>query len=146
MTETDKPDQEPEEEAGAIQTAKVKRPYDNLRRAITEDELSDAGARRLLLGDLDRLDREVNELKAFRDKFHESDKKCAVYDQQLSASSAIDLLFTISLASGSAILGVIASVSNPAAFYTLLIIGILLFLTAVLARAVQMGYFKRKTK
>lgn len=68
-----------EREAGStpvkVPDRKVHRAYSKVRRELSEDELVTPGAQRLLLDELDRLQRQVDELAAYRTQFHEADKR-----------------------------------------------------------------------
>ena len=65
MAEPERPDQEP---AGGgvrpvISAEKGRRSFAKLRRELSDDELSSPAVQRLLIDDIERLEREVAELK-----------------------------------------------------------------------------------
>ncbi|HDV5085829.1 TPA: hypothetical protein RI355_002545 [Escherichia coli] len=103
------PDTEPEEPVSVgIPTAVPKgnsgrKSFSNLRRELTDEELSSAAVQRMLLDEIERLDGECNDLRVIRDKFHTSDKLVGVLEEKFKTKIALEIMHvTCFLISGSA--------------------------------------------
>jgi hypothetical protein len=138
------PDQSKDQESAevslpAIPAAQPKRrrSWSGARRDLTEDELTSPAAVKLLLDEVDRLDLENGELVVYRDRFHESDKACAVLREQQKRDLATDIVFTAAISLGGVLLGLLPSIQNRAAFWGLLCIGILMAITGIAAKFVR---------
>lgn len=83
--------------------------YRKLGRDLSEDELSNSGTQKMLLGDLDRLEVEVQELKEFREKFYDVDKSNAVKDEQLKSSTSKEVLYAVVISIGAVLIGLTPS-------------------------------------
>ena len=98
-------DLEPHEDGSAQGNRKGRQALSNVRRELSEEELSSPAVQRMLLDELDRLETEAGELKEFKDRFYSADKDAAVLGERLRASVARDS----GLAIGAAMLGLAPS-------------------------------------
>src|SRR5438552_245620 len=100
-------DQEPTEASSTTPTStiKLRRPFAKLRRELSDDELSSPAVQRLLLEEIERLDREVSDLERYRNGFHDVDKRCAVFQQRIKRVLASEVIFAVCLCVGAAALG-----------------------------------------
>src|SRR2546421_8204425 len=107
MTDTELLDQEPDESEskGPNISIKTRQPFAKLRRELSEEELTSPAVQRLLLDDLERLDREVSELTTYRERFHAMDKRAAILEQSIKKSLASEIIFGVCLCVGAAALG-----------------------------------------
>ena len=140
MTEEEKPDVEPEE--GAISAGapslKGRQSFRQVRRELTEEELSTPAAQRLLLDELDRLDSENNELKSFQEKFHTADKKAGILDEKLNRHTALEILSSGSLLAGALALGYAPKVWDTGPTGPILVaLGVILVAAGIWAKAVR---------
>ncbi|TPK39689.1 hypothetical protein [Mesorhizobium sp. B2-5-3] len=107
MTDKAAPDEEPppavpQQEAPQ---SKGRRSFTGLRRELSDEELKSSGVQKMLLDDLDRLERELFDAQSYRDKFYEADKRAAILTEQATKSTGWDILSTLTIAVGSALLG-----------------------------------------
>lgn len=79
--------------------------YRKLGRDLSEEDLTSPGTQKMLLGELDRLEEEVNGLKGFRSKFHEADKNNAVKDEQLKSTTSKEVLYAVVIGIGATLIG-----------------------------------------
>jgi len=100
-------------EAGA-QSAQPKgrRSFSRMRREMTDEELGNSGVQKVLMDDLDRLERENGDLRAFVDRFHEADKDNAVLKERAKYKVASDVAFGGFMTIGSAAIGYSPSLSS----------------------------------
>jgi len=100
----------------------------NLRRELTEKELLQSGARKLLLDNLDRLEKDVAELKPYKEKFHQADKKNEVLSEKLKANTVIDILYTFAMALGPLLISLYSSI------LLIWLIGLALMISAIIGK------------
>lgn len=138
------PDVEPSDpsEATASVTPKGsygRRSFSNLRRELTDDELTSAAVQRMLLDELDRLDRECADLSIIRDQFHTCDKRVGVLEERFKTKVSLEIMHvTCFLISGSS-LGYAASnwAAQPTVSLLALILGGVLAVAGVVAKVVK---------
>lgn len=111
-------------------------PYANVRRELSEDELTSPAVQRLLLSDHDRVERECDRLKSFEEKFHECDKQVAILKEKLKNSTASEILYTCCVSFGSILTGV-SRIYWDNNGWILLLIGIALVAGGVLYKFVR---------
>ncbi|ESY70737.1 hypothetical protein X743_22540 [Mesorhizobium sp. LNHC252B00] len=107
MTDKAAPDEEPLLPVPQQQApqSKGRRSFLGVRRELSEEELKAPGVRKMLLDDVDRLERELFDAQSYRDKFYEADKRAAILTVQATKSAGWDILSTLTVAVGSALLG-----------------------------------------
>lgn len=100
-----------------------------------EKELSRV-AKRFLVAEINRLVEENQQLKQFKDRYHDVDKKLAVLKESLRPFRANELLSSVCLVAGSAGLGAAPSFLslNSYGWYIYVSVSALLVLAAVAAR------------
>lgn len=81
--------------------AKGRQSFASVRRDLSESELGSAGVPKMLLDDIDRLEREVSELRTFRDRYYEKSEDCAVLKEKRIKSLAMEVIHVTCLSSGS---------------------------------------------
>ena len=104
----EKPDQEPrsaDSESPEEPALKFPRPLSAIRREITEEELDNPATKRLIIGELDRLEGVVGSLAEYRESFHEADKEVGVLKERLKRTVAVDIIFGTTLTVGAALVG-----------------------------------------
>jgi hypothetical protein len=82
------------------------KPYSKLRRELADEDLSNGAVQKLLLGEIDRLEGDKQDLEAYEVRFHEADKERAILSEKLKAEKSHEVLYGICLTIGSALLGV----------------------------------------
>ena len=141
MAQGDRPDQEPgSTETPELSTSapKSRQSLSRLRRELSEDELSLPAVQRLLIEELERLDRQNAELQDYRVRFHEGDKRVAVLEEKTKKSLAGEIVFGVMITVGAAVIGLIPSIwSQQPAGWLLLIFSGVLILGGIASRVVQ---------
>ena len=121
--------------ADEIQGAvKIRRPFSKLAVELDENDLESKGVQKLLLAEISRLEAENAELGSFRDDFHARDKDCAKFGVRLQKNTMMEILYTIAVAVGAALLGLSQSVSGFGPTAILIISAICLLVFALLAK------------
>ena len=140
MTEQEQPDIEPEDTGEDVQVTRSKgrRAFRNVRRELSDEELSSPAIQRILIDDIERLEKESIKLGEFHDKFYEADKKAAVLEEKLKEKTAQEIVFGVCLTVGAASLGYAPSVwqSQPTGWISI-IFGSLLIIGGVAAKVVK---------
>ena len=85
------------------------RPFRDLSRKLSPEELRGTGTQKMILDLLDQLQDENEELKEFKEKFHERDKDVAVLRERLKKSTAQDIVIGATLAGGALVLDYLPS-------------------------------------
>lgn len=138
------PDVEPSEPSETITAATPKgnsgrRSFSNLRRELTDEELTSAAVQRMLLDELERLDRECADLCLIRDRFHTCDKRVGILEERFKSKVSLEIMHvTCFLISGSS-LGYAASNwgAQPTVSILALIFGGVLAIAGVVAKVVK---------
>lgn len=113
---------------------KIRKPYSRLAIELNEDDLESKGVRKLLVAEISRLEAENAELSNFRDEFHTKDKECARFVVRLRKNTMVEILYTLAIAVGSALLGLTQSADNSDTNTILTVFAISLFVFALLAK------------
>jgi hypothetical protein len=109
--------------------------FRDIRRQLQDTDLSSPGVQRLLLDELDQSEAECEVLNAYVERFHEADKRAAVLEEKLKGNNAFDILFTVGVGVGCAIIGVSPLFWNEGARGPIaLCIGLLLAIGSGVAR------------
>ncbi|TDY16940.1 hypothetical protein B0G81_8085 [Paraburkholderia sp. BL6665CI2N2] len=85
-------------------------PLSSLTRALKDDDLASPGVQKMLVGEVDKLEREKLELAAFRDSFHGVNLNLAIANEKLKTRVAADTIFGGMLTLGALIAGYASSV------------------------------------
>jgi len=65
-------------EGTPLSHSKGRRAFSKLRRELTDEELSSPAVQRLLIDDIERLEKENGKLSDYQDSYYTADKKAAV--------------------------------------------------------------------
>jgi hypothetical protein len=79
--------------------------FQDLKRNLTEAELSNPGTQKLILEMLSNVEDDRDECKAYVSRFHEADKRVGILTEKLRANNLIEIMFTIGFGAGCAIVG-----------------------------------------
>jgi len=79
--------------------------FRDVRRQLTDDELSSPAVQRLLIGMLDEVDEEREGLGSYVGLYHEADKKAAVLTEKMATHHSIEIFFGVGIGLGGAIIG-----------------------------------------
>lgn len=98
-------------------------------RPLTEKELASPITTQFLLDWIGRLERDVDELKDYRERFHEKDKAVSVLEHRLIEAHSKNVIFDLALAFGMALLGLSPGLLEQSRLYG----GVVLFAGLALA-------------
>lgn len=79
--------------------------FRDIRRQLTEKDLSNPGVQKLILDELERADADCEELRGYVERYHEADKRAAILQERARAVTAIEIMFAVGVGIGSAIVG-----------------------------------------
>lgn len=137
------PDIEPQEPSDGTTPAVPKgtsgrKSFAKLRRELSDEELSSTAVQRMLLDEIERLDKERSDLASYRNKFHESDKRAGILEERFKGKIAIEIIHAACITVGAAALGYAPSIwqNQPTALMAA-IFGVVLILAGLAAKAVK---------
>lgn len=133
-------DNAPEDAGVDLPATKDKRrkAFRQVKRELSNEDLENPAVQRMLLDEIERLESENEELNSYRNRFHEADKKSAIFEEKNKTVIARDILFGICLTIGAAIIGFAPSLSEIKYAVTIAIgTGALLILAGVIGRVVK---------
>jgi hypothetical protein len=138
---TEPPDEEPEpspEPTSALAAPKARQSLARVRRELSEEELASPAVQRLLIEELERLERQNVILAEYRERFHAADKEAAILKEQNKKSLAGEIVFGVALAVGAALVGYAPVLwSNQPSGSVALGLGIFLMIGGAVSRMVQ---------
>jgi hypothetical protein len=140
MGEPEQPDQEPEatQEEQPLAVSKGRQSLSRIKRELTDDELKSPAVQKLLIDDLDRLDRECSELLDYRERFHSTDKKVGILQEKLRRSISSEIISSSCFVVGAAALGYTPALwSSQPAGYISIAFGTILIAAGIWAKAVK---------
>ena len=111
----------------------------NVRRQLTDDELTQSGTQKMLLEMLTEAESENERLKSYVTSFHEVDKKAATLGEKLNADRSIEVFFGFGLGLGGAILGLSTFffTKDNISGFIYFVVGSCLMIGACIGRAVK---------
>lgn len=122
----------------AVATTGKRQAFRDIRRQLEEQELSSPGVQKLLLEQLETADSKCEVLEGYIERFHEADKRAAIFQEKLRGNTALEICFGTGVGLGCALLGMAPSLwDNTSKGPIVLSMGILLVAGAALARIVK---------
>ena len=112
--------------------------FSKLAVELTDEDLRSQGVQKLLLAEISRLEASETRAESFRERFNEKDKQCAVLEEKGKTIVFSEVLYSVSLTLGAALLGLTPSIKSegisPGVIGT---IGVLLIIGAIVAKVVR---------
>jgi hypothetical protein len=107
MSDLEQPDKEPSTapQPGASVAYKGRRAFDRVQREIDDSDLATPAVGRMLIADVERLERETALLVDFRDKYFAARESLATYRERERKSRSGEIIFGGCLALGGAAMG-----------------------------------------
>ncbi|NOT07800.1 MAG: hypothetical protein HOP28_06305 [Gemmatimonadales bacterium] len=140
MSPDERPDLEPKPpQPGEVPVvAKSRQSLARVRRELSDEELGSPAIQRMLIDEIERLERENDDLKGMREQYHQSDKRVASLEQQCKRSLAGEVLFGTCLTVGAAAMGYAPSIwsQQPTGWLTL-IFGATITIGGIVSRMVH---------
>ena len=117
---------------------KGRRAFSNVRRELSDEEVTSPAVQRMLIDDLERLEIEKFELKEYQDKYYEADKKSAILEEKVKSSVAQDVIFSVCLSVGAAALGYAPSMwkAQPSGWISI-VFGLILICGGIASKVVK---------
>ncbi len=119
---------------GQMEYHKARRPYSNLPFDLKPSDLSQEGVQKMILGEISRLDSQVVELSEFQGEFHKKDKECDVLKAQRKRNTMLEILYTVAIAVGAALLGWLPASDSTGGTISIIAMAAALFIFALLAK------------
>lgn len=95
----------PASPAAALKTRKYEPSWTGIAQSLTEGDLENPAARKMLVNELSRLSQETETLSEFREKFYEADKESGVLAERVSQTSRFNALSAIMVSIGAIMSG-----------------------------------------
>jgi hypothetical protein len=140
MPLNEQPDQEPEVKPEVTPTAVVKgrQSFSRVRRELSDEELASPAVQRLLIDEIERLERDCSEFRDYRDRYHTADTKAQILEVRLKKSLAGEIIFGVCFSLAGAAFGYAPAVWNqPPTGEIAVSFGLILTVTGIVARIVQ---------
>lgn len=118
-------------------SVKKKNAFSLIDRQVSESDLKSLGTLRWLLNEHDKYEECIKQLDDYKEKFYNCDKEKSVIEEKLKNSTSFDILYSLSLSAGSALIGVAPSISDDISKWILPIIGGLLFIGGIITKIVH---------
>lgn len=118
-------------------SVKKKDAFSLIDRQVSESDLKSLGTLRWLLNEHDKYEECIKQLDDYKEKFYNCDKEKSVIEEKLKNSTSFDILYSLSLSAGSALIGVEPSISDDISKWILPIIGGLLFIGGIITKIVH---------
>lgn len=117
---------------------KARKSLSHVRRELNEEELASPAVQRLLVEEIERLERDSTELRSFVHRFHEADKRASILEEKTKKHRELEVLHSVTVAVGSALLGYAPNVwaHQPSGWLSLLF-GSSLVLGGMIAKRAQ---------
>lgn len=118
---------------------KSRKAFENIRRQLSDEELSSPATQRLLIAEIDRLEEENGNLRDIQNSYHAADKRAAVLDEKLKTNIAQDVIFGGCLTVGAALIGLTPSLWSTGKSYgwILLTLGVSLITVGIASKVVK---------
>lgn len=123
-------------------SVKKKDAFSLIDRQVSESDLKSLGTLRWLLNEHDKYEECIKQLDDYKEKFYNCDKEKSVIEEKLKNSTSFDILYSLSLSAGSALIGVAPSISDDISKWILPIIGGLLFIGGIITKIVHKWLLK----
>lgn len=134
----DDPDVEPSASEAAPHIKSSNKALSNLAKELSDDDLSSPGVQKMLLAEIDRLTTTELTADEFKDRFHKKDKECAVLKEKEKTFVFSEILYSVSLTLGAALIGITPSLTATNVSPNVVgVIGVLLVIGAVVAKVVK---------
>ncbi|MBK6942613.1 MAG: hypothetical protein IPH13_20750 [Planctomycetes bacterium] len=118
-------------------SAKTRQSFTKVPRTLADKDLASPAVNKMLLDDIDRLERENIDLSDYLCRYHDADKRAAVLQSQLTFSKSSEILFAVCLTIGAALIGYAPSVwDTPHAGWMTLVSGAALIIASAIVRVV----------
>ncbi len=117
---------------------KGRQSFSKVRRELSDEELSSPAVQRMLIDEIERLERDNTRLGGFQDRFHGADRRVGILEEKLQQSHSGEIIFGVCLTVGAAAMGYApAAWSNQPDGWLSLAFGVLLVAGGIASRVVH---------
>jgi hypothetical protein len=111
----------------------------NIRRRLTNDELSQSGTQKMLLEMLEEAENQTKCMRDFEAKYYRADKESAILNEKLNTDRSMEIFFGTGVGLGGAILGLSPFFWKLGDIYGVLclLLGVCLIIGASIGRAIK---------
>lgn len=120
-------------ESISIDTVKRTDAFAHINRQITEADLKSPVTAQWLLSEHDKYDSCLKQLNELKDQFHEMDKRRALAETKLKTNTAFEVLYSVSLSMGAALIGAFTNFQGDIKWLAISI-GAIMFLGGIAAK------------
>ena len=115
-----------------------RQPFTNLRRELTDEDLSNPGVQKMMLAEVERLDVENDRLQGVETEYHQKDKRVAVLEEKFKTKVAVEVVSTAMITVGSVLLGLAYGAWDKAPLgLFFLASGAILVILAIVAKVIK---------
>lgn len=100
-------------EGTALSHYKGRQAFGNIRRALSDEELSSPAVQRLLIDEIERLEKENGKLGDYQDSYYDAKERASVLNEKLKTNVAQEVIFGVCLTVGAALVGLSPSLWDP---------------------------------
>ncbi|MEY8238825.1 MAG: hypothetical protein RPT25_00610 [Cycloclasticus sp.] len=112
-----------------------RRAFSKLATELSDDDLSSPGVQKMLLAEITRLESAALFSEEYKGKFHKADKQCAVLKEKEKTLIFSEVLYSVSLTLGAALIGISPSItSGKISSEVIGLIGAILVIGAIAAK------------
>lgn len=140
MPSSERPDQEPavKPEAAVSPVVKGRQSLSRVRRELSEEELASPAVQRLLVEEVERLERDCVDLREYRDRYHAAEKEAEILEERSKKSLSGEIIFGVCLSVGAAAIGYAPAVwGQPPSGQIAIVFGVVLIMAGIVSRIVQ---------
>ncbi len=102
---TEPPISQEEIATSAVPSSGRRAAFRDIRRQLTDDELSSTGVQKLLLAMLEEADTDRDNLEPYVNLYHEADKKAAILSEQVKTQKTVEIFLGVGVGLGGTIIG-----------------------------------------
>lgn len=112
--------------------------FSKLRRELYEEELNSPAVQKLLIDEIERLERDNTDLADYRDKYYMVDKSKGILEQKLQTNVSQEIISVVCMTVGAASIGYAPAlwVNQPSGWIAI-VFGSVLIVSGVVAKAVK---------
>lgn len=131
-------DPQPQGEDKSTHFKAPRKAFSKLAVELTDEDLQSQGVQKLLLAEISRLEASETRADSFRERFNEKDKQCAVLEEKGKTVVFSEILYSVSLTLGAALLGLTPSIKSEGISPGVIgAVGVVLIIGAVVAKVVK---------
>lgn len=113
---------------------KQRRPYSRIATELEPEELSQKGVQKMVIAEIARLETENAQLRSFESRYYIAHTSCEVLKAQRAKYTMTEILYTVGIAAGAALLGWLPSLPMDRKSLPVALVAVALLLASVVAK------------